>query len=183
MMSSPVSKLLAIAALLAGMIAGCSRTDTRSPAVADEIRKSLDQSGYKDVSVSQDREKGVVTLNGHVASDADKQKAETIAKSMAAGQVVADEIQVLPAGVESDAKAVRSDLDKAIDKNLDAALIQNKLNKDISYAVKNGVVTLKGSVNSEIRRNQVAHIASSVPNVQQVVNEVQVKNQKATSSN
>jgi len=182
-MSSPVFKLVAIAALLAGMIAGCSRTDTRSPAVADEIRKSLDQSGYKDVSVSQDREKGVVTLSGHVASDADKQQAETIAKSMAAGQVVADEIQVLPAGAESDAKAVSSDLDKAIDKNLDAALIQNKLNKEISYDVKNGVVTLKGSVNSQIRRNQVAHIASSVPNVQQVVNEVQVKNQKATSSN
>jgi len=171
--------LVAGAALLAGMIAACSRTDTRSPAVADEIRKSLDQSGYKDVSVSQDREKGVVTLGGHVASDGDKQHAE----SMAAGQVVADEIQVLPAGAEGDAKAVSSDLDKAIDRNLDAALIQNKLNKDISYDVKNGVVTLKGNVNSEIRRNQAAYIASSVPNVQQVVNELQVKNQKASSTN
>ncbi len=111
-MSSPVLKLVAVAALLAAMVAGCSRSDTRSPAVADEIRKSLDQSGYKDVSVSQDREKGVVSLTGHVASDADKQQAESIAKSMAAGQVVADEIQVLPAGAESDAKAVTSDLDK-----------------------------------------------------------------------
>ena len=182
-MSSPVFKSVAIAALLAGMVAGCSRTDTRSPAVADQIRKSLDQSGYKDVSVSQDREKGVVTLAGHVASDGDKQQAESIAKSAAAGQVVADEIQVLPAGAESDAKAVSSDLDKAIDKNLDAALIQNKPNRDISYDVKNGVVTLKGNVNSEIRRNQAAHIASSVPNVQQVVNELQVKNQKASWTN
>ena len=102
---------------------------------------------------------------------------------MSVGQVVADEIQVLPAGAESDAKAVSGDLDKGIDKNLDAALIQNRLNKDISYDVKNGVVTLKGNVNSEIRRNQAAHIASSVPNVQQVVNELQVKNQKASSSN
>jgi osmotically-inducible protein OsmY len=151
--------------------------------VADEIRKSLDQSGYKDVSVSQDREKGVVTLTGHVASDGDKQQAESIAKSMSVGQVVADEIQVLPAGAESDAKAVNSDLDKGIDKNLDAALIQNRLNKDISYDVKNGVVTLKGNVNSEIRRSQAAHIASSVPNVHQVVNELQVKNQKASSTN
>lgn len=175
--------LIAGAALLAGMIAGCSRTDTRSPAVADQIRKSLDQPSYKDVSVSQDRNKGVVTLTGHVASDADKQQAESVARSIAAGQVVADEIQVLPAGAESDAKAVSSDLDKAIDKNLDAALIQNKLNKDISYDVKNGVVTLKGNVNSQIRRNQAAHIASSVPNVQQVVNELQVKNQKASSTN
>ena len=106
-----------------------------------------------------------------------------MAKSMAAGKVVADEIQVLPAGAEGDAKAVSSDLDKAIDKNLDAALIQNKLNKDIGYDVKNGVVTLKGNVNSEIRRNQAAYIASSVPNVQQVVNELQVKNQKTSSTN
>lgn len=132
--------------------------------------------------MSQDREKGVVTLTGHVASDSDKQQAESIARSMGAGQVVADEIQVLPSGAEHNAKAVNADLDRAIDKNLDAALIQNKLTKDISYDVKNGVVTLKGNVNSEIRRNQAAH-TSSVPNVQQVVNELQVKNQKATSTN
>ncbi len=182
-MSSRALSLAAGAVLFVAAIAGCSKSDTRSPAVADEIRKSLDQSGYKDVSVSQDREKGVVTLTGHVGSDVDKQQVEAIAKSMSVGQVVADEIQVLPAGAESDAKAVSSDLDKGIDKNLDAALIQNRLNKDISYDVKNGVVTLKGNVNSEIRRNQAAHIASSVPNVQQVVNELQVKNQKASSSN
>jgi hyperosmotically inducible periplasmic protein len=182
-MSSRALSLVAGAVLFVAAIAGCSKSDTRSPAVADEIRKSLDQSGYKDVSVSQDREKGVVTLTGHVGSGVDKQQAEAIAKSMSVGQVVADEIQVLPAGAESDAKAVSSDLDKGIDKNLDAALIQNRLNKDISYDVKNGVVTLKGNVNSEIRRNQAAHIASSVPNVQQLVNELQVKNQKASSSN
>ena len=182
-MSSRAMSLAAAAVLFVTGLAGCSRSDTQSPAVADEIRKSLDQSGYKDVSVSQDREKGVVTLTGHVAADSDKQQVESIAKSMSVGQVVADEIQVLPAGAEHDAKAVDSDLDNGIDKNLDAALIQNRLNKDISYDVKNGVVTLKGNVNSEIRRNQAAHIASSVPNVQQVVNELQVKNQKASSSN
>src|SRR5262249_23626608 len=134
-------------------------------------------------SVSQDRDKGLVTLTGHVASDPDKQQAESIATSLAAGQVVADEIAVLPPGVENDAKEVNSDTDKAIDKNLDAALIQNKLKRDVSYDVKNGVVTLKGNVNSQIRRNQAEHVAASVPNVQQVVNELQVRNQKASSSN
>ena len=182
-MNSRALSLAAGAVLLAGGLVGCSRSDTRSPAVADEIRKSLNQVGYKDVSVSQDREKGVVTITGHVPSASDKQQAESIAKSMAVGQVVADEIEVLPAGAEHDARAVNSDLDKGIDKNLDAALIQNKLKRDVSFDVKNGVVTLKGSVNSQIRRNQAEHIASSVPNVQQVVNELQVKNQKASSSN
>jgi len=49
--------------------------------------------------------------------------------------------------------------------------------------VKNGVVTLKGSVNSQIRRTQVERIASGVPNVKQVVNELQVRDQKASSTN
>jgi hyperosmotically inducible periplasmic protein len=182
-MSSRALSFVAGAVLLAGVLVGCSTSDTRSPAVADEIRKSLNQAGYKDVSVSQDREKGVVTITGHVPSASDKQQAESIAKSMAVGQVVADEIEVLPAGADHDAREVNSDLDKGIDKNLDAALIQNKLKRDVSFDVKNGVVTLKGSVNSQIRRNQAEHIASSVPNVQQVVNELQVKNQKASSSN
>jgi hyperosmotically inducible periplasmic protein len=52
----------------------------------------------------------------------------------------------------------------------------------IKYEVKNGVVTLTGEVNSQARRAQVKNVASAVPNVQQVVNELQVKDQKATSS-
>jgi hyperosmotically inducible periplasmic protein len=48
--------------------------------------------------------------------------------------------------------------------------------------VKNGVLTLSGEVNSQARRAQVEKVASAVPNVQQVVNELQVKNQKAISS-
>jgi osmotically-inducible protein OsmY len=44
------------------------------------------------------------------------------------------------------------------------------------------VVTLKGDVPSPSRRSQLAKLASAVPNVKQVVNELEVKNQKASSS-
>jgi len=37
-------------------------------------------------------------------------------------------------------------------------------------------------VNSESRRAHVEKVASTVPNVQQVVNELQVKDQKASST-
>jgi hyperosmotically inducible periplasmic protein len=168
--------------LAVGILVGCSAEPTKSPDVSDSIRKSLDQSGLKDVTVSQDREKGVVTLGGQVPSDSDKSQAETIAKSMAAGQVVADQIAVVPPGVESDAKAVNSDLDKGIEKNLDAALIQNRMNKSVKYDVKSGVVTLTGEVNSQARRAYAEKLASAVPKGQQVVNELQVKNQKASSN-
>jgi osmotically-inducible protein OsmY len=156
---------------------------TQSPDVSDSIRKSLDQAGLKDVSVSQDRDKGVVTLGGHVAAEADKSQAESIAKAIAAGQVVADQIAVIPPGGESAARAMNSDLDTGIEKNLDAALIQNGLRRNVKYDVKNGVVTLTGEVNSHSVRAQAEQIASSVPNVRQVVNELQSRSEKASSSN
>jgi hyperosmotically inducible protein len=169
--------------LAVGTLAGCSSEPAKAPDVSDNIRKSLDQAGLKEVKVSQDREKGVVTLDGNVPSDMDKSQAETIAKSIAAGQVVADQIAVVPPAAESDAKAINSDVDKGIEKNLDAALIQNRLNKHVRYDVKSGVVTLTGDVNSQSRRAYAEKVAAGVPNVQQVVNELQVKDQKASSTN
>jgi osmotically-inducible protein OsmY len=176
-----LASFLAVVAI--GTLAlGCSTGSTKSPDVSDNIRKDLDQAHLGEVSASQDRDKGVVKLGGHVGSDSEKSQAETIAKADAAGQVVADEIAVISPVGDRKTEIVNSDLDKGIEKNLDAALIQSKLNKGVKYDVKNGVVTLKGDVNSQTKRTRVETIASNVPNVQQVVNELEVKGQKATSS-
>ena len=172
-----------LALVLAGTLVGCSTTATKSADVSDKIRTSLDQAGLKDVSASQDRDKGVVTLGGHVATDADKAQAESVAKSIAGDQVVSNQIAVIPVGAERDTKKVNSDLDKGIESNLDAALIKNKLHDGVKYAVKNHVVTLTGDVDSQAKRARAEEVASTVPNVQQVVNELQVKKQKATESN
>ena len=166
--------------LLAVALSGCSTT--KAPDVTDNIRKSLDQAGYKDVNVSEDRDKGVVTLTGNVFTENDKNQAESIAKSNAQSLVVADQIAVRPPGGESEAKAVDSDLDKAIEKNLDATLVKHRLKRDVNYDVKNGVVTLKGGVNSAAKREQVEKLAASIPNVKQVVNEIEVKGQRASST-
>ena len=174
--------LATLALLAVGILAGCSSTTAKSPDVSDNIRKSLDQAGFKDVSVSQDRDKGIVTLGGHVATENDKSQAESLARSLASTQVVADQIAVTPVGVEKEAKAVNSDLDDGIEKNLDAALIQNKMHDNVKYDVKSGVVTLTGEVTSQNNRELAEKVATSVPNVKQVVNDLQVKNQKASSS-
>lgn len=175
-------KVLGVVLLCAGAIAGCSNGQTKSPDVTDRIRRDLSQARLGDVSVSQDRDKGVVTLGGHVDSDAGKAQAETIAQADAAGQVVALEIAVIPPGAGGDVKTANSDLDKAIGENLDAALLQAHLDQGVRHDEKNGVVTLKGDVNSQTRRDRIEKLAAGVPNVQQVVNELNVKNQKATSS-
>jgi hyperosmotically inducible periplasmic protein len=175
------SLLLALAVV--GALVGCSTAPPKSADVSASVRTSLDQAGLKDVSVTQDRDKGVVTLGGHVATDSDKAQAESIAKSIAGAQVVANQIAVIPPGAESAAKDMNSDLDKGIESNLSAALISAKLHKHVKYSVKNHVVTLTGEVNSQATRARAEQVASGVPNVQQVVNELQVKNQKATSGN
>jgi hyperosmotically inducible periplasmic protein len=172
-----------LAVVLAGTLVGCSATSTKSADVSDKIRTSLDQAGLKNVSASQDRDKGVVTLAGNVPADADKAQAESIAKSIAGDQVVSNQIAVIPVGAERDTRKVNSDLDKGIESNLDAALITGQLHKSVKYAVKNQVVTLTGDVDSEAKRARAQEVASAVLNVQQVVNELQVKAQKATSSN
>lgn len=163
-----------------GTIVGCSNTPTKSPDVTNQIRTSLDQAGLKDVSVNQDRDKGVVTLTGTVANEGDKGQAESIAKSIASSEVISNEIAVRPPADDT-AKEVESDTDKGIEKNLDAVLVHHKLNRDVKYDVKNGVVTLKGDVHSKSERADAQKLASRVPNVKQVVNELEVKNQKAST--
>jgi len=163
-------------------LGGCKGASSKSPDVSDTIRKSLDQAGLKDVSVSQDRDKGIVTLGGQVTNPTDKAQAETLAKSFAGAQVVADQIAVVPAGQGKEVSAVNTDLDQGIEKNLDAALIQNKMHHDVSYAVKNGVVTLSGEVSTDDVRASAEQLAGAVPHVQQVVNDIQVvKDRKASS--
>jgi len=56
------------------------------------------------------------------------------------------------------------------------------MHERVQYDVKSGVVTLTGEVNSESRRDRAERVAAAVPNVKQVVNDLQIKNQKASSS-
>jgi osmotically-inducible protein OsmY len=116
------------------------------------------------------------------SGDCDKSQAESIAKSIAGAQVVSKQIAVIPPGVESDAKNVNSDLDKGIESNLDAALIRDRLHESVKYVVKNHVVTLTGEVASQSKRARAGGVASAVLNVEQMVNELHVKGQKASSN-
>ena len=172
----------ALLALAIALTLACSGRPSRAPDVTGDIRHSLEQAGLKEVSVSQDRDKGVVTLTGKAASDDEKARAESIARSVAGSEVVSNEIGVRPNGEESTARKVDSDLDSGIDKNLDAMLIQHKLKRDVKYDVTNGVVTLKGDVRSQAQRDSVEKLAGQVANVKQVVNQLEVSHQKATST-
>lgn len=179
-MKTTISGALGAMLALYGLT-GCAQPSTKSPDVTAAIRSSLDQAGLKDVTVSDDRDKGVVTLGGNVMTDGAKSQAAAVAGSLAGGQVIANQVAVLPPGDEKIAKTVGADLDTGIEKNLHAALVASRI-EHVDYDVKNRVVTLKGEVNSQGMRSEAGKIAANVPYVSQVVNEVQVKDQKATSN-
>ena len=82
-------------------------------------------------------------------------------------------------GVEGQAKSIDKNVDSAIEKEFKAVLIANRLDKErIKYSANNGVLTLKGKVDNVATREQAEKLAASVPNVQQVVNELDVKGAK-----
>ena len=65
------SSLLAV--VLAGSLVSCT-TSTKSADVSSQIRTSLDQAGFKDVSASQDRDQGVVPWAGTSQQTATRHK-------------------------------------------------------------------------------------------------------------
>jgi hyperosmotically inducible protein len=125
-----------------------------------------------------------MSLSGNVASDDQKTQAETLAKQAAPDYTIANEIGVRPPGAESQAGAVASKLDSGIEDNFKAAIKAHKSLDDqsISASAKNGTLTLKGTVKTAAQKKEAATLAKQVPNVQQVVNELEVKPGKHSTS-
>jgi len=178
--------LLGSAAMLAGglIIAGCQH----QPAHADEkaaVTNSLNSNNLSSLSVSQDRNKGVMTLTGDVSSDDQKSQAENLAKQAAPDYTIADEIGVRPLGEQSQAKAVDSSLDNGIEDNFKAEIKAHKSLDDqsIHAKVKNGTLVLTGSVKTADQKREAGSLAKKVPNVQQVVNELEIKPNKHSTAN
>lgn len=167
--------LIMIPLLLAGLGLACS-SQRSNVSYKDNVQKALEQADLKDVTVSEDRDKNTITLGGTVHSDDAKQRAGDVARTAAGDRVVANEIGVQPTDAESEAKSMASNTDDAIEKNYKAALISKGLDKQhIRFDAKNGVLTLKGSVKSAPLREEAQILARDVPNVHQVLNEIDVK--------
>jgi hyperosmotically inducible periplasmic protein len=151
-------------------------SNERNISYKDSVEKALLQADLKDVSVAEDSDKNTITLSGVLHSDDAKYKAADVAKSASGPRIVANEISVRPVGVESAAKSEAAALDNGIEENYKAALISSRLDKqDISFDAKNGVLTLGGKVKTVGERAQAQQLAASIPHVQQVLNQIQVR--------
>jgi len=136
------------------------------------------------IDVSEDRDKGIMTLTGDVASESDKQQAENLVKQAAPNYTVADEIGVRPPDAH-DASTVASKEDSAIEDNFEAAIKSNQALDDqtIHSSAKNGTLVITGSVKTTTQKAEVSKLARHVPDVQQVVNELEVNPKKHSTPN
>lgn len=163
----------AIAACLVFATSACSKQADRT--YKEPVKTALEQADLKDVTVSEDTDRNTLTIGGTLHSEEAKQRAADVAKANAGMRIVVNQVSVQPVGQESEAKSIASNLDDGIESNYKAALVAKRLDKEhIRFDAKNGVLTLKGSVQTTSQRNEAERVAQSVPNVQQVVNEIDV---------
>jgi hyperosmotically inducible periplasmic protein len=171
------STVLAVIALAGMMVVGaaCNKS-ANSNNYKDSVKTALEQADLKDVTVTENADKNTITLGGTLHSDDAKTRAGNVAQANAGPRIIANEISVEPAGNEGAARKIESNVDDGIESNFKAELISKGLDKQhIRYDAKNGVLTLKGSVKSTTQRQQAQELAKNTPNVEQVVNEIQVQ--------
>lgn len=165
-----------ISAMLLVLVASVACSRMNNAAYKDSVKKALEQADLTEVTVSEDEAKNTITLGGKVHSENAKQQASQVAQAAAGNRIVANEISVEPAGEASAARSIERNTDDAIEKNYKAALIAKGLDKQhIQYSAKNGVLTLKGSAKTTQQRQDAQQIAANIPNVSQVINEIQVR--------
>ena len=75
-------------------------------------------------------------------------------------------------------------MDDAIESSFKAEIAAHHWeNQHVSFDAKNGVLTLKGDVDTPAQRTQMEKTAAKIDGVRQVVNELQIKGKKTAAAN
>jgi hyperosmotically inducible protein len=124
-------------------------------------------------NVNVDTRNGVVTLRGKVGSESEKRVAEEVARTVDGVTGVKNTLQVVPAAERKAVTAEDKDVKSAVQKRIkqDTRLKSS----DIDVQVDRGVVTLMGEVKDVNARAHASEVASGVPGVRSVRNELREK--------
>lgn len=123
---------------------------------------------------------GVVTLTGQVPTEIDKDLAGNVARDVPEVQNVENQLQVQP-GLKPSEASVRegmrvSDLEIRADLNEKLLASEALKGQSIQVTVQDRVVTLNGQVENPMQKAGAGQLASSLANVVNVVNNLQVTN-------
>lgn len=122
----------------------------------------------KDITIGA--QEGVVTLTGFVHNYAEKYAAERAAKSIYGVQGVANDIEVKPLSTRTDPEIAR-DVVHAL--QADVYVPDNR----IKAAVRDGVVTLEGTVDYYYHRDSAESAIRRIAGVRSIINSIHVKPQ------
>ena len=168
------SRIVGAAALVL-LFAGVARAaDIPDAWVTMKTKVSLmTTEGLSAMDLNVDTVKGVVTLHGKVATEAEKAKAERVARGIDGAKEVKNLLQVVP----SAQREVVERSDDLIKKGIDDAF---KANRRVSTSgikaasVNKGVVLLSGKTKSLEAHLEAIEVASAVRGVRRVATEVEV---------
>ena len=168
------SRIVGAAALVLLFAGVASAADIPDAWVTMKTKVSLmTTEGLSAMDLNVDTVKGVVTLHGKVATEAEKAKAETVARGIDGAKEVKNLLQVVP----SAQREVVERSDDLIKKGIDDAF---KANRRVSTSgitaasVNKGVVLLSGKTKSLEAHLEAIEVASAVRGVRRVATEVEV---------
>jgi hyperosmotically inducible periplasmic protein len=136
------------------------------------------------LSINVDTQDGVVTLSGGVESEGERRQAVAIARNTDGVLSVTDQLQVVPANAkraDSGEPEARRDADLGMDDVWITTKVQSKFfldddikGRDISVDARDGVVYLKGTVESDALKQVAETIARDTDGVTRVENMLKV---------
>jgi osmotically-inducible protein OsmY len=166
------------------LLAGCNH-GPKYPNSKPQVTSSLAQDNLSNLTVSQDRNHGVITLTGAVPSQEKKLQAEDIVKAAAPKYRIADQTTIVPAA--SSGAPFPSTVVAATPSQTDVE-IQQQFNEKVKLhhslvrpgntitgTSTNGNLVITGNVRTESEKREVEKLAKSIPHVQQVEDDLTVE--------
>ena len=175
MKNGQFSRIARVTGLILVLASGLAKAaDTPDAWVTMKTKVSLmTTEGVDTHDLNVDTVKGVVTLHGKVATEAEKLKAEKVARGIEGAREVKNLLQVVP----SVQRATVERSDDEIKKGVEAAFKANKRVEDSGIkvsSVNKGVVLLSGKTKSMAAHVESVEVANAVRGVRRVSTEVEV---------
>jgi len=174
MRNEQLSRIAWAMALILMFAGAASAADIPDAWVTMKTKVSLmTTEGLSTMDLNVDTVKGVVTLHGKVATEAEKAKAETVARGIDGAKEVKNLLQVVPSAqrevVERSDDLIKKGIDDAFEANRRVSTSGIKV-----ASVNKGVVLLSGKTRSLEAHLEAVEVANAVRGVRRVATEVEV---------
>ncbi|OKP30494.1 molecular chaperone OsmY [Serratia fonticola] len=143
--------------------------------ITAKVKSALvDEKAIKSTDISVETEKGVVTLSGFVATQAQAEKAVDVAGRVEGVKSVSDKLHVKDQATQS-VKSYAGDT--ATTSELKAKLLADDIvpSRNVKVETTDGVVQLSGEVKTQAQSDRAESIAKAIDGVKSVKNDLAVK--------